>query len=40
MTESVLSGAPGSDEGVLEDDLSYRSSAPIISTDTPDPDDL
>jgi hypothetical protein len=39
MTESVLSGAPGGDEGVLEDDLSYRSSAPMIGTDTPNPND-
>lgn len=34
MTQSVLSGAPDG-EDVLEDDLSYRSSAPITSTDTP-----
>ena len=36
MTESVLSGAPGDGEDVLEDDLSYRSSAAYTSTDTPD----
>jgi hypothetical protein len=30
----MLSGAPGV-EAVLEDVLSYRSSAPMISTDTP-----
>jgi hypothetical protein len=35
MTESVLSGAPGGVEAVLEDDLSYRSSAPTSGTDTP-----
>jgi hypothetical protein len=34
MTESVFSGAPGG-EDVLEDDLSYRSSAPMISINTP-----
>jgi hypothetical protein len=39
MTESVLSGAPGDGEGVLENDLSYRSSAPMIGTDTPNLDD-
>jgi hypothetical protein len=37
MTEFVLSGAPG-EEDVLEDDLSYRSSAPMIGNDTPNQD--
>jgi len=35
MTEFALSGAPGGVEAVLEDGLSYRSSAPISGTDTP-----
>jgi hypothetical protein len=35
MTEFALSGAPGGVEAVLEDDLSYRSSAPNSGTDTP-----
>jgi len=35
MTEFALSGAPGGVEAVLEDDLSYRSSAAMISSDTP-----
>jgi hypothetical protein len=36
----MLSGAPGGGEDVLEDDLSYRSSAPITGTDTPETDVL